>query len=55
MKTSTVVVQETEEGELFIEIPSEILEAAGLKVCQPIEWVDNKDGSWTIRGVNHEP
>jgi len=46
-KTWTLLVQE-KDGELFIEFPDEVVEDAGWKVGDDLEWKDNKDGSWTL-------
>lgn len=47
-KTYTVNVQENEQGELFIELPDEIIETMNCKEGDVIEWLDNKDGSYTL-------
>lgn len=49
MNSWIVDVKENETGEPFIDLPPEILDAAGLKEGDTIEWVDNKDGSWTMQ------
>ena len=45
----TVEVQENDAGELFIELPQDILAAANLAEGDTVEWVDNKDGSYTLQ------
>lgn len=42
-------IQESPTGDQFIEFPPEALEAVGWKEGDSIEWIDNKDGSWTIK------
>jgi hypothetical protein len=39
-------------GDCFINFPDDLLEAANLKEGDMIEWVDNGDGSYTMRKVN---
>jgi hypothetical protein len=46
-KSWTLDVQE-KDGEFFIEFPDEVMEDAGWKVGDNINWTDNKDGSWTL-------
>lgn len=36
-------------GECFVTFPDDLLKAANLKEGDNVEWVDNKDGSYTIR------
>lgn len=36
------------EGDLAVEFPDELMEAAGWKVGDTMTWIDNKDGTWTI-------
>ncbi len=50
MSKSWVVTLETDEsGELILPLSDEILEGTGIGVGDTIEWIDNKDGSWTIQ------
>ena len=44
-----VDVKYTEEGDAFIEFPPETLEGLGWGEGTVVEWIDNGDGSWTIR------
>jgi hypothetical protein len=44
-------ISETDEIEYFITFPDDLLEAADLKEGDPVEWVDNGDGTWMIRKV----
>ena len=48
-KTWTLDVKQHEDGDYFIEFPDEVLEGAGLRVGDTVEWIDNKDGSWTLK------
>jgi hypothetical protein len=52
MKQSWVVEPfEVDGGELAIEIPSEILNELNWDVGDELTWVDNKDGSWTLKRI----
>jgi hypothetical protein len=48
----TVDVQQTEDGDCFIQFNEEILEASGFKEGDSIKWVDNLDGSFTIMNAD---
>jgi hypothetical protein len=53
----TLEVQQHEDGDYFIEFPDDVLAEADWKEGDVIEWLDNKDGSWTLRKKlddNHE-
>lgn len=46
----TIDVQEDPEtGEKILEFPDDLMESAGWKEGDVLEWIDNKDGSWTLR------
>ncbi len=50
MSKSWIVTLETDEsGELVLPLSDEILEGTGIGVGDTVEWIDNKDGSWTIK------
>ena len=36
-------------GERLLDLGHEVCESLGWKVGDTIEWIDNKDGSWTLR------
>ena len=42
-------VQENEQGEQFIEFPEDFLKETGWKEGDSIKWIDNHDGSWTMK------
>ena len=48
-KSWTLEVKENENGEAFIEFPQEVIEGTGWVEGDTIEWIDNKDGSWTLQ------
>lgn len=35
-------------GELLLDLGTEVCAAMGWAVGDTVEWIDNKDGSWTI-------
>jgi len=53
MISRTLDVQEDPlTGDLFIEIPDDILKAANLTEGDTIDWVKNGDNSWILRKAN---
>jgi hypothetical protein len=38
-------------GDVFVNFPDDLLEAANLKEGDQIEWIDNNDGSYTLKKV----
>lgn len=55
-KTSTLEVKEDiSTGELYIELSDELLDESGFAINDTIEWIDNKNGSWTLRKVKPQP
>lgn len=50
MTTWTIDVKEDPEtGDQILEFPDDMMEQAGWKEGDTLEWIDNKDGSWTLR------
>jgi hypothetical protein len=46
----TLEVQvDPETGEQILEFPDDLMESAGWKEGDVLQWIDNKDGSWTLR------
>ena len=43
------VEEDPETGDLILPFTDEILAEVGWKEGDVIEWIDNKDGSWTMR------
>lgn len=43
------VVEDPETGDLILPFTDEILEEVGWKSGDTLEWIDNKDGSWSLR------
>ena len=38
----------------YVNFPDDLLEAANLKEGDNVEWIDNQDGTWTLRKVKKE-
>lgn len=48
-------IYETDETDYFITFPEDLMEAAGLKEGDLIEWVDQGDGSFILKKVEDIP
>ena len=49
-KSWTVTLEEDPQtGELILPLSDEILEGSGIGIGDTVQWIDNKDGSWTLR------
>lgn len=49
MKSWTLTIEEDPEtGDLVLPFTDEILQELGWKEGDVLEWVDNKDGSWSL-------
>jgi hypothetical protein len=50
MSKWTLTVQEDPEtGDCILQFPDDLLEQAGWKEGDTLEWQDNKDGSWSLK------
>ena len=48
-KTWTITLEEdSETGELILPLSDEMLEGLGWTEGDVIEWIDNKDGTWSL-------
>lgn len=45
-------VKERDDGELYIDIPQEILTHMKWDESTPLEWVNNADGTFTLKRTN---
>jgi bifunctional DNA-binding transcriptional regulator/antitoxin component of YhaV-PrlF toxin-antitoxin module len=43
------VKEDPENGDSILEFPDDLMEAAGWKEGDTLEWIDNKDGTWTMK------
>lgn len=47
--TSVLEVQaDPETGDLYLQFPDELIEQLGWSAGDELNWIDNKDGSWTL-------
>jgi len=51
--TYTVKVEENKELGCFIQLPDTLLNDLGWREDDNIEWVDNKNGSFTLKKITH--
>lgn len=52
MKTRwTVTIEDTEEGDLILPLPSDMLETLGWVEGDTLEWKEDEDGSWILEKV----
>lgn len=47
-----VKIEQNEDGERYFLIPDELQKDLSWSEGDPIEWVDNGDGSWTLRKLS---
>lgn len=45
--------EDTETGDLILPFTDDILQEAGWKEGDTLEWIDNQNGSWTLKKVEH--
>ena len=43
------VEEDPETGDSILTFPEDLLESAGWKEGDTIEWIDNKDGTWQLK------
>jgi bifunctional DNA-binding transcriptional regulator/antitoxin component of YhaV-PrlF toxin-antitoxin module len=49
-KSWTITLEDDPEtGDLIMPLSDEILESAGWKEGDTLEWIDNENGTWTLR------
>ncbi len=48
-KWTIIVEEDSETGELMLPFSDEMLAEVGWKEGDVLEWIDNKNGSWTLR------
>jgi hypothetical protein len=47
-KSWVLDVKQYEDGDFYIEFTDEMLEGSGFKIGDELDWIDNKDGSFTL-------
>lgn len=47
----TITLEEADDGsgDLVLPLPQDLLDGAGWKEGDTLEWIDNNNGSWTLR------
>jgi hypothetical protein len=52
----TITVEEADDGsgDLVLPLTDEIMDSAGWKIGDTITWIDNKDGTWSIKKKENE-
>jgi len=52
----TVTVEEADDGsgDLVMPLPQDFLDMQGWKEGDILDWIDNKDGSWSIQKVKND-
>ena len=43
------VKYDNETGDTYLQLPDDMMKQAGWNLGDDIEWIDNKDGSWTLK------
>ena len=54
MNNTIEVKKDPKTKDLYIELSDELLEKLGWKTGDNIEWIDNKDDSWTLKKCSNE-
>lgn len=57
MSKWTITLEEADDGsgDLVLPLTDEIMESAGWKIGDVLVWIDNKDGTWSIKRKENEP
>jgi hypothetical protein len=48
-RTIITLVEDPETGDLILPLDHEIFAEMGWQIGDVVEWIDNNDGSWTLR------
>lgn len=54
MKWTIDTAVDPETGDYILKLPEEVLEATGWQIDDILEWIDNEDGTWTLRKKNND-
>jgi hypothetical protein len=52
--TITLEAADDGSGDLVLPLTDEIMESAGWKPGDTLEWIDNKNGTWSIKKIENE-
>lgn len=49
----TITLEEADDGsgDLVLPLPQDLLDGAGWKEGDTIEWIDNKNGTWSMKKI----
>jgi hypothetical protein len=51
-KWTITVEEDPETGDLILPLPQDMLNLQGWVEGDELEWIDNKDGSWSLRKID---
>lgn len=52
---TTIVEDPDHPGEMLLDLGDELCEHLGWKPGDELDWIDNKDGTWTLRKKTSSP
>jgi len=52
MRWTLTLEEDPETGDLILPLPDDLMESSGWKEGDTLEWIDNKNGSWSLRKVD---
>jgi bifunctional DNA-binding transcriptional regulator/antitoxin component of YhaV-PrlF toxin-antitoxin module len=52
LKNEQRVLQVDDDG--VLKLPDDLIEELGWKLGDTLEWIDNEDGTWTLRNVSDD-
>ena len=52
--TITLEAADDGSGDLVLPLTDEIMESAGWQTGDTLEWIDNKNGTWSIKKIENE-
>ena len=57
MNKWTITLEDADDGsgDLVLPLTDEIMESAGWQIGDTLEWIDNKNGTWSIKRKENEP
>ncbi len=55
MKLTLEVQQDPETGEHYLQFPDELIQQVGWQIGDELAWIDNGNGTWTIKKTSHSP
>ena len=48
------VKYDNESGDTYIQLPDDMMKQAGWNLGDDIEWIDNKDGTWSMKKIEKD-